>query len=271
VIGISIDGDCVPALGLGTFRLVGDDCAVMVREALAAGYRHIDTARAYDNEEAVGRGLRASGVPRDNVWVTTKLGHWTSNTVVAQADVEESLRALGTDYVDLLLVHWPRSDTFEATIDALQDVQTAGLTRHIGVCNCPPSMLGRAVARARVVTDQVEYHPFLSQGAIRTQCLDNDMFLTAYAPLARGRVIDHPVITEIAAGHMRTTAQVALRWLVQQPRVAAIPKASSVERVRENLQIFDFALAAEEMDAIAGLDDGGRLVSPPHAPQWERG
>jgi diketogulonate reductase-like aldo/keto reductase len=169
------------------------------------------------------------------------------------------------------MIHWPEPGLpCEETLEVMQELQARGLTRHLGVCNFPPSLFERACRVADLLTLQVEYHPYLSQEVLLQACRERGMFLTAYAPLARGRVLDNPVLTAVGRAHGRTPAQVALRWLVQQPGVAAIPKASSTARLRENLEALDLELTEDEMRAVSSLDEDLRVVNSSHAPSWER-
>lgn len=263
-------GTLVPALGLGTWELNGDACVRAVEHALALGYRHLDTAQGYGNEAEVGVGLHRSGVPRDRVFVTTKVRPRFFAPDLLAGSVEASLAALGIDHVDLLLLHWPRPDVpLEDTLGALHAVRERGLTRHVGVSNFAPSWVARSLATGPIFTNQVEYHPFLAQDALLRQADALDLLLTAYAPVARGAVHDDPVLSRIAAAHGKSAAQVALRWLVQQPRVLAIPKAASPEHRRANLELFDFALSDDEMARVAALDRGLRLVDDADV-DWER-
>ncbi|MBW6455961.1 MAG: aldo/keto reductase [Trueperaceae bacterium] len=264
-----IQGATVPALGLGTWELRGDACTRAVEHALALGYRHIDTAQGYDNEAEVGTGLRRSGVPREEVFLTTKVRprHFRRDDLLRST--EASLAALGVDVVDLLLLHWPNPEVpLEETLLALHEARERGLTRHVGVSNFPPSLLLRALAAGPTLTDQVEYHPFLAQGKLLALAEAHDLLLTAYAPVARGRVLDDPTLRDIGARHGKGPAQVALRWLLQQPRVVAIPKAASPENRAANLDVFDFELDDEEMRRIFGLASGKRLVDDPRV-DWE--
>lgn len=262
-------GASVPKLGFGTFEMGGDDCYEGVRDALAVGYRHIDTAAAYENEAEVGRGLRSSGVDRSEVWLTTKVWMDDLEPDAVRASVERSLGALETDYVDLLLIHWPSPDVpLERTLSAMEGLREDGLIRHPGVSNFPPGLFRRALDLAPVLTDQVEYHPFLGQDEVLSICAERDVFLTAYAPLAHGKVPDDPVLEEIGRAHGKTASQVALRWLVEQDRVVTVPKASSPERRRENFEIFDFELADEERERIDGLPKDQRDFDPSFAPDW---
>lgn len=270
---ISVRGARMPALGLGTWQLEGRTCSERVADALAIGYRHLDTAQMYGNHRQVGAGMRASGVAREDVFLTTKL--WLDNLdrESVQTSVEASLRELDTDYVDLLLVHWPNEDVpLEETLDAMMDLREKGRARHLGVSNFPPSWLEEAAARAPLVCDQVEYHPLLSQDRLIELVREREMALVAYSPLAHGKVMENEVLREIGRAHGRSAAQVALRWLLAQPKVGAIPKASSREHVEDNFAVFEFDLAYEELARIHALAEREeeRTVDPAFAPHWER-
>lgn len=264
-------GARMPALGLGTYRLRGRDAYDAVAHALALGYRHLDTAWIYDNEEAVGAALRASGVPRGDVWITTKVWPTHLRAEALQGAVQESLQRLGTDYVDLLLVHWPNPDVpLAETLGALADARAAGQARHLGVSNFPPGLLAEALRlEPGLVTNQVEYHPYLGQARLRALLRAHGLVLTAYSPLGRGRPLADPVVRAIAAAHGRTPAQVVLRWHLQQDRVVAIPKAATAAHRAANLAVFDFALSDDEMARLHALDRGERLVHPAWAPDWD--
>ncbi|HEX8103188.1 MAG TPA: aldo/keto reductase [Solirubrobacteraceae bacterium] len=259
----------VPRLGFGTWQITGRDCERAVADALEIGYRHIDTARAYGNEREVGRGLAASGLARDEIFLATKLWMDEFEPDRLRAAAEDSLARLGTDYVDLLLLHWPNPDVpLEATLGAMVELREAGHIRELGVSNFPPGHLRRALAAAPVFTDQVELHPFLGAPALFEISEEQDVMITAYAPLAHGKVVDDPTLREIGEAHGKSAGQVALRWLLDQPRVAVIPKASSPERRRENFDVFDFALSAEQRAAIDALPKDRRDFSPEWAPDW---
>lgn len=266
-----IQGTEVPAVGLGTWMLEGRECRDAVRDALEIGYRHLDTAQAYGNEQEVGRGLADSGVPREEVWLTTKL--WLENLDFDRAveSARVSLGRLGTEYVDLLLVHWPPTGevAISEPLRAMGRLQEDGLVRHIGVSNFTPSLLDEALDEAEIFCEQVEYHPFLSQEELLLTCREWDLLLTAYSPLARGAVLEDRTLREIAESHGKGPAQVALRWLLQQEQVAAIPKAASPEHRRANFEVFDFELSLDEMEAIHGLARGERIIDPEFAPRWE--
>jgi diketogulonate reductase-like aldo/keto reductase len=270
---IQAGGASIPVLGFGTFQMAGDDVVRMVSHALEVGYRHIDTAQGYRNEAEVGEGIRRSSVSRDDVFVTTKVTPRRFAPGDLQASVEESLAALQLDSVDLVLLHWPNPDVPLAdTLGALSDVRKRGLTRHVGVSNFPSGLLDEAVATSDVplVTNQVEYHPYLSQRAVLDAVRRHGMALTAYSPLAQGAVLDDEVLTEIAEGHGVTTGQVALAWLLAQDNVLAIPKTASEQRAEENLAALEVTLSDEEVQRISGLArPDGRVIDPDFAPQWD--
>ncbi|MCR9256072.1 MAG: aldo/keto reductase [Alphaproteobacteria bacterium] len=270
---IDSHGAKIPALGLGTWTLKGESCVAMVEHAIKVGYRHIDTAQMYDNEAAVGEGLRGSGVPRDDIFVTTKVWWDRAREGDLERSVEESLGRLGFDPVDLLLIHWPNPEVpVKETMRALNRVKRDGMARHIGISNYTTDLMAQALAHSEepLVANQVEYHPYLDQSAVLGKVREAGMVMTSYCPIAKGAVFDDPVIREIGEGHEKTPGQVTLRWLVQQDRVAAIPRSSKPENVTANLQIFDFELSAEEMAAISALaKPDGRLVAPDFSPEWD--
>jgi diketogulonate reductase-like aldo/keto reductase len=269
---ISAGGVEIPVLGFGTWMIAGPACAAMVEHALKLGYRHIDTAAAYDNEREVGQGLKASGLARDEVFLTTKIWNDAHRSGDLQRAAEASLARLAVDHVDLLLIHWPVPDVpLAETMGALNDAKARGLTRAIGVSNFPSYMIEQAVraSKAQLATNQVEYHPFLDQTRLIETLRGYDIALTAYSPLARGRAPRDPQIQEIARAHGKTPGQVILRWILQQDAVA-IPKTSNPERARENLGALDFELDASEMTLICGLKrPDGRVLDPPFAPKWD--
>jgi len=268
------NGADMPALGFGTYLVSEADCRHMVPHVLKLGYRHIDTAQLYRNEAAVGEGIRASGVPRAEIFVTTKV--WPTEYAPAKfaRSVDESLKRLGMDYVDLLLLHWPNRDVpLEEQIFSLNQARTEGKTRHIGVSNFNTALMQEAVrlSDAPIVSNQVEYHPYLDQSAVLEVARNTGMSLTAYFAMAEGRVLKEPLLQDIASRQGKTVAQVVLRWLVQQRDVVALSKTVSEQRAAENLAIFDFELSEDEMAAIHGLRRGnGRIISPGGlAPEWD--
>lgn len=256
---VTAHGVDVPALGFGTWPMRGETCRTAVRTALEYGYRHVDTAQMYQNEAAVGRAIADSGVPREDVFLVTKLlrGNLAHEDVLRSTAA--SLERLDTDYVDLLLIHSPsRSVPIEETIGAMNRLQAEGTVEHIGVSNFSVAQLEAAMEASEtpVLTDQVEYHPFTSQSDLLEFCLDHDVVLTAYSPVARGRVLGNDTLGEIGERYGKTPAQVALRWLVQQEIVAAIPKAATPEHIAENVDVFDFELTPDEMERVFDLQGG---------------
>jgi diketogulonate reductase-like aldo/keto reductase len=269
---VEANGAKIPAIGLGTWELRGRPCARLVEQALKLGYRHVDTAQVYENEREVGEGLRASKIRRDDVFVTTKV--WTTH--FAPNDLErsakESLTRLRLSEVDLLLLHWPNPHVpLAETLGGLARVKKLGLTRHIGVSNFTVALIDEAVAACPepLICDQVEYHPYLDQTRVREVCARHGMAVVAYSPVAKGRIKSDETLTRIGKAHGKTPAQVCLRWLVQQG-VSAIPRTSKIERLSENIDIFDFALSEEEMRQIFALGSAaGRLTDFGFAPKWD--
>ncbi len=257
---ITVDDIEIPLLGFGTWQLEPDDARRMVAEALRIGYRHIDTAWIYKNEKAVGEGIRESGVPREDVFLTTKIwvDHFHRDDLLKQA--RESAESLGTT-PDLLLLHWPRpTPSFEETLGALNEARDQGLTRAIGLSNFPSREFrqAQAVSKARLVTNQVEHHPYLGVDRLAATARELGSSLTAWSPLAQGKIADDATLAKIAAAHGKTNGQVTLRWLIQN-RIIAIPRTTRESRARENFDIFDFELSGEEMQRIDALDRGERL------------
>ncbi len=267
---LDVQGIEIPKLGLGTWQLGGEDCVEAVRDAIELGYRHIDTARAYGNEAQVGQGIHDSGRNRDEIFLTTKLWYTDLRAIGVHDQVEQSLRDLRTEHIDLLLIHWPnRRVPLAETLTAMLDARDAGRVRHLGVANFPSALLREALELAPLVCNQIEYHPYLAQPQVLRAVRDHGLMATAYSPLAQGAVLRDGVIADIAEAHDRTPAQVALRWLLDQPQVAAVPKASSREHRATNLEVFDFELSDEERARIASLARGYRTIDPPWAPDWD--
>jgi diketogulonate reductase-like aldo/keto reductase len=263
----------IPAVGFGTSGM-GYVTAEHVAAALKAGYRHIDTARKYGTEPAVGEGMRASGIPRGEIFVCTKVSHENLHAADFARSVDESLKAIGVDYVDLLLVHWPEKNTpLAETIGALAKAKRQRLTRHIGVANFNIAMLDDAIALCPepLATLQVECHPYLDQSKVIAACRERGLVLTAYCPLARGRIKGDPVLADIGRRSGKTCAQIALRWLMQQQMIAAIPRSSNAARIAENIDVFDFKLDDDEMFRIGALKRrDGRSANPVgRAPVWD--
>ena len=261
----SAHGATIPATGFGTSPMTGGLSAETVAAALAAGYRHIDTARKYGTERAVGEAIRASGVPRGDIFLTTKVSHENLRPADFARSVDDSLAALGVDYVDLLLVHWPNPEIALAeTMPALAKAKRDGLARHIGVANFTVGLVDQAIALCPepLVALQAEYHPYLDQTKLLAAARARGLVYVAYCPLARGRMFTDSVLLDIAKAHGRSVAQVALRWLLQQ-QVASIPFSSSPQRIADNLAVFDFVLSEDDMRRIAALKrPDGRIANP---------
>jgi 2,5-diketo-D-gluconate reductase B len=250
----TIKAEKVPSLGLGTWRLSGEECVRAVERALALGYRHIDTAQIYANEDEVGRAIRNSGVDREEIFLVTKV--WTSSFSYDDVirSTRGSLKKLQTEYVDLLLMHWPNPRVpLEETLGAMRELQEEGSVKHVGVSNFPPSMVEEAALHAEIFCNQVEYHPYRAQEELLEQAKEMDYLFTAYSPVAGGAAVNDGTLREIGKAYGKTAAQVALRWLIQQEKVAAIPKAASDDHLRSNLDIFDFELSDEETERVTAL------------------
>ncbi len=266
---VSLRGSKVPALGLGTWLLEGRDCRTAVPAALDLGYRHIDTAQAYGNEAEIGEALAGSSVDRDELFLTTKVWNDRHGPTQVVRSTEESLERLRTDHVDLLLIHWPvEFERIGESLEAMTRLVDRGLTRFIGVSNFTLSQFNTAAQLAPVATNQVEYHPFLDQSALRDAARAADAVLTAYSPLARGGVLRDDTLRSIGEAHGKTAVQVTLRWLLDQD-ILVVPKATTRDHLASNLDVFDFSLTPEERSAIDGLARGERLLDPPFAPRWE--
>lgn len=264
----------IPALGYGTWQLKDATCISGVEKALEIGYRHIDTAQIYENEKEVGQAIANSGIKRDDIFLTTKV--WMTNLKHGdfQKSVDQSLMKLQTDYVDLLLIHWPVTQvSFTEQFKSLTEICNSGKARKIGVSNFTVNQMHEVIEKigATIATNQVEYHPFLSQKPVLDFIRQHDMFLTAYSPLARGKVGDDETLKQIAKKYGKNPGQISLRWLLQQNDVVAIPKAASEKNIRDNFDIFDFELSADDMARIYALaKPTGRLVNPDWAPKWDQ-
>lgn len=272
---IAANGLEMPALGFGTWQLEPETIDSILPVALEAGYRHIDTAQIYGNEQAIGEALDRSGIPRSELFLTTKVwvNHYEPAALIAS--VEQSLERLRTDHVDLLLLHWPvfSGRGMNATLEALLRARARGLARHIGISNFTIAQTEQAVAfcgPGTLVTNQVEYHVYLSQQRLRRVLARHNLVLTAYMPLAKARLVNDPVLWEIGSQYGKTAPQVALRWLIEQDRVAAIPSTANPHHCKANIEIFNFALSLEDQQRIAALDRGLRLCQPEElAPEWD--
>ncbi len=272
--GMEADGARIPLLGLGTWDLRGRVCARVVEQALRLGYRHIDTAEMYDNEREVGEGVRASGVKRSDIFVTTKI--WPTHFAPRELEraARDCLVRLRLSEVDLLLLHWPNAQIpLTETLGALCKVKRDGLTRHIGISNFTVALIEEAVKASAepLVCDQIECHPFLDQSKVIAACREHGMAVVAYSPIARGAAKNDELLARIGAAHGKTAAQVCLRFLVQQD-IVVIPRTSKRERLSENAAIFDFALNEAEMNEIHCLaHPDGRIVDWAYSgrPKWD--
>jgi 2,5-diketo-D-gluconate reductase B len=269
---VNAQGLNMPKLGLGTWPMLGEECTRAVEQALALGYRHIDTAAAYNNEDAVGQALANSPTPREQIHVTTKVWWDQLQPDAMRHSMDRSLKALRSEYVDLFMLHWPTTDwDLPRTIDTLVSFKEQGLARNIGVANFPLPLLRKVVEElgAPLSAIQVEYHVLLGQNALLDYARQHDLALTAFTPLARNKVSGIPAIQQIAAKHAVLPTQVALKWLLDQPNVAAIPKASSEANQRANLAALEVSLDDQDRALIASLSKRERQVSPDFAPMWD--
>jgi len=260
------DGNRIPQLGLGVYKVEDATAARIVEGAIDAGYRHVDTAKLYFNEAGVGAGVRAAGIPRDEIFVTTKVWNDDQGYDETLRAFDASLALLGMDYVDLYLIHWPapKQDRYVDTWRALEAIKRDGRARSIGVSNFNAPHLEKLLATSQEspVINQVEVQPWLQQRALRDFDAAHGIVTEAWSPLARGRAIGDPTLEAIGAKHGRSSAQVVLRWHIEQGLVV-IPKSNSIERIRENSQVFDFELDDSDLAAIAGLETGERTGSNP--------
>ena len=274
---LSAHGAQIPAVGYGTMLFPAPERAVeLIVCSLECGYRHIDTARKYGSEEWVGEGIRASGLPRKDIWVTTKVTEENAKADDFTRSVDTSLKTLGLDYVDLLLIHWPQPKVpLEETLGALAKARREGLAKNIGVSNFTVALLDEAVGKCPepLLTNQIEYHAYIRQDKIIAACGRHGLLVTCHVPLARGAVVKDPVIRDVAKSHGKTAAQVALKWLVQQPDMVVVPRSLEYSEIKENIDIFDFELSENEMNQISGLRDRNRRVVDPmvRRPIWDEG
>lgn len=271
---VNANGANIPALGFGTFRMPEEDVHRILPQALKLGFRHVDTAQVYKNEAAVGDAIAKSGVSRGDIFLTTKV--WVDQYKHDDfiRSVDESLTKLKTDYVDLLLLHWPKNDVpLAERIGALNELHKAGKVRTIGISNFNVALMDESVrlSDAPIANNQIEYHPYLDQTKVIEAARKHGISITAYYLMADGKVPKDEVLRDIGAKHGKTAAQVALRWAVQQPDVIALSKTATESRLPENFDIFDFDLSDEEMKAIFALaKTDGRIVNPGHlAPDWD--
>ena len=272
---IGANGLNMPALGFGTFELDEETIGRVLPGAIELGYRHIDTAQIYRNEAAVGKAVAESGIDRSEFFLTTKV--WVDRFAPEDllASVQGSLERLGTDCVDLLLLHWPLfgGRGMNPTLEALMRARREGMARHIGISNFNIDHTEQAVAfcgEGQLMTNQVEYHVYLGQERLRRVLARHNLVLTAYMPLAKAHTVNDPVLWQIGEQYGKTAAQVALRWLVEQDRVAAIPATSNPHHAAANIDIFDFSLSKADQESIAGLDKNRRICNPDGlSPAWD--
>jgi 2,5-diketo-D-gluconate reductase B len=270
---ITANGLRMPRLGLGTFRMTGTRCQTAVESALAIGYRHIDTARMYGNEDAVGRALAASGISRADIHLTSKCHHSIQSPDEIRATCAESLRLLRTDYLDLYLLHWPRPGTdLPAALNAMMGLRDAGLVRQIGVANCTVAHLRQALedVRAPIVCNQIEYHVLIDQTPVLRYMRAHGLSVVAHVPLAQGHLAGNTSLAALGRRYDASAAQVALAWLLDQPDVAVIPKAERRESQVANMEATRLRLDDADRAAIAGLAKTVRCVNPPFAPEWDQ-
>jgi diketogulonate reductase-like aldo/keto reductase len=274
---ISAFGGHLPVVGYGTMLYPKPERAVdLIVHALERGYRHLDTARKYGSEQWVGEGIRASGLPRGDLWITTKVTEENAKADDFARSLDTSLETLGLDYVDLLLIHWPQPNVpLEETLDALAKARREGLAKNIGVSNFTVSLVEEAVGKCSepLFANQIEYHAYIRQDKVIAACRKHGMLVTCHAPLARGEVLKDSLIQKIATAHGKTAAQVALKWLIQQPDVSVVPRALEFSEIEENIDIFDFELSQDEMNQISALREMNlRIVNPEvRRPVWDRG
>ena len=271
---VHVGNAAIPAIGFGTYGMSAADVYRLIPAALGAGFRHIDTAQIYRNEGEIGECVAASGIPRSEIFLTTKV--WVSNYSerLFEASVNESLRKLKTDYIDLLLLHWPGSDVpLAEQIAGLNAVVRAGKVKHIGVSNFNRALMTEAIglSAAPLVTNQFEYHPYLNQSRLIESTLQAGLAVTGYCGMAIGRVFSDPTLKEMAARYDKTIAQIVLRWLVQQRGIVALSRTTRIDRLAQNLAVFDFELEGADMAAIHSLATAdSRIVDPPGlAPEWD--
>ena len=269
---VEANGAKIPAVGLGTWDLRGRTCSRVVEQALRLGYRHIDTSEMYDNEREIGEGLRASGVKRDEVFITTKV--WPSHLAPRELEraAKESLARMRLTEVDLLLIHWPNAQIpLSETVPALCKMKSVGFAKNIGVSNFTVALIEEALKHASepLVTNQIEWHPFLDQSKVRAACARHGISITAYSPIARGKAGEDKMLAHIGQRNKKTAAQVCLRYLLQEGAIV-IPRTSKLERLSENVAVFDFTFSDAEMEEIRKLaSPRGRLVDMGSGPKWD--
>ncbi len=248
------DIEGIPLVGLGTWNMFGKECARTIAAAIDMGYRHLDTAQNYRNEKEVGEGVELSGARRDELFITTKVSTYNLEPSALEQSVQESLEKLQTDYIDLLLIHWPTPDMdLEATLSAMFRLMAEGKIRKTGVSNFSPVLFREAISIGPVICNQVEFSPYIKQDDNLAVARDSDLVITAHTPLGKGRACKDPKLQQIGKKNGKTAAQVTLRWLLQHGNVSVIPKSSNMEHLQENFKVFDFKLTGDEMKMISDL------------------
>ncbi|MEX0609306.1 MAG: aldo/keto reductase [Balneolaceae bacterium] len=268
----NIQGIDVPEIGLGTHKLIGKECENIVKLAINLGYRHIDTAQVYKNEREIGEAIKKTHVDREELFLTTKIWHTSLEKDDVLKVAENSLTQLDTPYLDLLLVHWPNNEVdIEKTLESFLSLRDQGKALNIGVANFPLKLLKEVNEElaAPIFCNQVEYHPFLSQFDLLDYAAEHDLMFTSYSPLAQGKVNENSLLNELGEKYDKTPAQISLRWLIEQEQVVAIPKASTEQHLKENLDVFDFVLEDDDFYAIDELEKSTRLINPDFAPEWD--
>ena len=268
------NGAQIPQLGFGVFQIDPAETAAAVKAALEVGYRHIDTAEMYRNEQGVGQGIRESGVDPSTIWVTSKINNNAHGYDKARAAFDQTLTDLGTDSIDLILIHWPLPTVgdFVATWKALESIYAEGRAKTIGVSNFQPHHLQKLADECEIVpvVNQIEVHPYLTQQSLLHYDAEHGIATEAWSPIAQGKVLDNPVITTIAAAHNKSPAQAVLRWHIQLGNIV-FPKSVNPDRMRENFELFDFALTSDEVAAISGLNKNERTGPDPDKMSWVPG
>ena len=268
----SAHGAGIPVVGLGTWELHGEECVRCVAEAIATGYRHIDTAQSYYNEDAVGRALADCGLPREDIFLTTKCGFENATAENVADELAASLDMLRTDYVDLWLYHWYRKEApLDETLGALAEAKAAGQARHIGVGNFTLTLMREAVEEhgADLFTNQIEAHPLLRQPKVEAEAHRLGMTITAHSPIARGRVVDNSVLEKIGTKYGKRAPQVAIRWQLDKGQTLLVPKSTRREGIAANFGVFDFTLDDDDRAAIEALPNDLRGSRPPFEPAWD--
>lgn len=270
---IKREGEWIPKLGFGTFNITGRQALGVLEFALDVGYRHFDTAQMYENEDVIGQVIGNTSIPRERLFVTTKVWHTNLSKEKFLPSVENSLKNLKQDYIDLLLIHWPHKEIpLEESLEQLAESREKGYCKLIGVSNFNIDLLEKVEKSGiKIHCNQFENHVFIDQTDLLNKTRSMGCFATAYSPIAKGQVADEPILQQIARKHGVTATQVALRWLVEQEDVVAIPKSSQLIRIKQNFDVFNFHLEPEEIKQIEKLRGRNlRLIDPDFAPVWDK-